>query len=406
MAKKDVGKLDKARATEIEIKIHLDKLEGLNGEFQDLTIKLSNIWNDTEYAEHETDLSDADDRVYTLIESFAITDVNYPEAWNERYQNTREIVNAHIDRMLSEVTLHQESATGLRKLADTTTECRRSLELLEVPVKEWDAIIVNIISNKLDPDPRRRRELSLITDAIPTFEQLSSFIDQRARVPSTIEAGKSKSSKLNQQVTHRAQVAVHHGSTSTSPTCRRSFNSVLTAYAHITLHETANLAVVGNAIVITILFYTTKLNRRQHNQEKKTTNIINNQDVKALATKERQCSQILLPTALIEKETRWVNRGLSGIRGFSFPSKLHHPGPDGAPIALKSDPAWYLRFKVRNPEGQQGVLKAKELTNARSIWIGNVQTLEFSEEIRCMGTNQPLLRNSRLMNLNPYIDAK
>ncbi|GLV34036.1 hypothetical protein CBL_05056 [Carabus blaptoides fortunei] len=121
--------------------------------------------------------------------------------------------------MLSQVTLHQESATGLRKLTDTTTDCRRSLEILEVPGKEWDAIIVNTISKKLDPDSRSRWEFSLITDAIPNFEQLRGFIDQRGRALSRIEAGKSKSFKLNQQVTHRAQVAVHHGSASTSPTC-------------------------------------------------------------------------------------------------------------------------------------------------------------------------------------------
>lgn len=412
-----VGKLDKTKTTEIERKVHLDKLEKLNGEFQDLAIKLSDICDDTEYAEHEIDLSNADERIYSLkvdllsmqgpveapsseqftnsrqtemklpkldmpifsgstqdwlsfrdlfiaivhknitlsgaeklqylklalrgepaqlIQSFAITDLNYQEAWNllnERYQNTREIVNAHIDRMLSQVTLHQESATGLRKLADTTTECRRSLELLEVPVKEWDAIIVNIISKKLDPDSRRHWELSLTTDAIPTFEQLSSFIDQRARALTTIEATRTKSSKPNHQPTHRAQVVVHHGSTSTSLTCEyckkdhtiykcQEFLKVTVADRHAIVKKlqlcfnclrsqhTARDCKSGgcrkcNRKHHTLLHYEVEHKPAQQStqieeQNKFTGHITDSNDVKIFATNEEHFSQVLLPTALIQ----------------------------------------------------------------------------------------------------------
>ena len=99
-----------------------------------------------------------------LLQAMQITDRNYKEAWDilcARYHNKREIVSAILKRLITQPSLQQESATGLRKLIDTTMECTRSLQVLEQPIQHWDAILVYHIADKVDSETRRQWELSL-----------------------------------------------------------------------------------------------------------------------------------------------------------------------------------------------------------------------------------------------------
>ncbi|GFT68470.1 uncharacterized protein TNCV_4585411 [Trichonephila clavipes] len=59
----------------------------------------------------------------TLLQSIQITNDNYKKAWNaltERYENEAEIINAALNKLVLQPILKQESASGLRKLIDTT----------------------------------------------------------------------------------------------------------------------------------------------------------------------------------------------------------------------------------------------------------------------------------------------
>ncbi|GFW28898.1 uncharacterized protein TNCV_202211 [Trichonephila clavipes] len=62
----------------------------------------------------------------TLLQSIQITNDNSKKGWNaltERYENEAEIINAALNKLVSQPVLKQESASGLRKLIDTTQQC-------------------------------------------------------------------------------------------------------------------------------------------------------------------------------------------------------------------------------------------------------------------------------------------
>ncbi|GFR15818.1 uncharacterized protein TNCT_596411 [Trichonephila clavata] len=77
----------------------------------------------------------------TLLQSIQITNYNYQKARNaltERYENEAEIINAALNKLVSQPVLKQESASGLRKIIDTTQQCIDILQILRQPVEHWD----------------------------------------------------------------------------------------------------------------------------------------------------------------------------------------------------------------------------------------------------------------------------
>lgn len=75
---------------------------------------------------------------FTLLQSIQLSDDNYEIAWkilSERFQNETEIVNAALNKLMSQPNLKNESAVGLRKLIDTTQQCIDTLKILKQPVE-------------------------------------------------------------------------------------------------------------------------------------------------------------------------------------------------------------------------------------------------------------------------------
>lgn len=67
-----------------------------------------------------------------------------------------------------------------KSLVDSSREAVRCLEALELPVKEWDAILVFVLTGKLDPETHRQWELSLENPSeLKEFEDLLKFLDSR-----------------------------------------------------------------------------------------------------------------------------------------------------------------------------------------------------------------------------------
>ncbi|GFY49774.1 uncharacterized protein TNIN_476111 [Trichonephila inaurata madagascariensis] len=89
----------------------------------------------------------------TLLQSIQIANDNYQKAWNaltERYENEAEIINAALNKLVSQPVLKQESASGLRKIIDTTQQCIDTLQTLKQPVEYWDTLIIFLLKGKLD----------------------------------------------------------------------------------------------------------------------------------------------------------------------------------------------------------------------------------------------------------------
>ena len=119
-----------------------------------------------------------------LLHAMQISDSNYEKAWSiltDRYENESKITFATLEKLFSQPNLNHESATGLRRLLDTTTMCLDTLQILKQPVDQWDTILIYFLQKKLDSESFRQWMLTHSSRKIQTFNEFREFIDQRAR---------------------------------------------------------------------------------------------------------------------------------------------------------------------------------------------------------------------------------
>lgn len=119
-----------------------------------------------------------------LLRAYNVSDGNYRIAWtalDDRYNNKRLLVNAQFQRLFGQPAISNESAMMLRQLMDTTSECVQALRALELPTDHWDAVIVYIVTQRLDSDSHKHWEISLTENEIPTFASLVTFMEKRCR---------------------------------------------------------------------------------------------------------------------------------------------------------------------------------------------------------------------------------
>ena len=97
-----------------------------------------------------------------IVSSLLVTDTNYDIAkrkLEERYNNKRSIVKAHLAAIHALPAIKKESSVELRKLPESTNEHVQALEALGLPVDQWDAILVYWLLEKLDADDIAKRKL-------------------------------------------------------------------------------------------------------------------------------------------------------------------------------------------------------------------------------------------------------
>lgn len=127
-------------------------------------------------------MDNLDGKPKDLIKSLHITDNNYPEAWKRlcgRYEHKRFIVESHLQSFFSLQPMQLEDSAALKKLIDSSTETIRALQVLGLPVNQWDAILVHVVVSKLDSETHKQWELKLTKDELPTFQQLEEFLEAR-----------------------------------------------------------------------------------------------------------------------------------------------------------------------------------------------------------------------------------
>lgn len=90
----------------------------------------------------------------------------------ERYNNERIIIQSHIRLLIDLPDVTRECAADLRQLIDNSLKHIRALDLLKIPVANWNAILVYIVTNKLDKVTRRDWERSLEKTKIPDLSEL------------------------------------------------------------------------------------------------------------------------------------------------------------------------------------------------------------------------------------------
>ena len=140
------------------------------------------------------------DEAAEIIASLKTTNENYTVAWEllkNRYDNRRFIVESHARSLFEIPRVSREFA--VRNLVDNVQKHVRALKALSQPVDTWDTLLILIVKEKLNTYTREKWEESLKGTDVPRFEDIVSFLEQRAslRVISHFKGKSILKNKLN-----------------------------------------------------------------------------------------------------------------------------------------------------------------------------------------------------------------
>ncbi|KAH1022616.1 hypothetical protein HUJ04_011994 [Dendroctonus ponderosae] len=132
-----------------------------------------------------------------IIKSLEFTSNNYIIAFNaicERYNNPRMLVHNHVKSILDLETSTKESASKLRKINDSLFKHVSALKSLATEAELLDAILIHIVSNKLDPTTFRGWESfkNTLGTHIPSLNQFKEFIKNSANLLESLESKQPK----------------------------------------------------------------------------------------------------------------------------------------------------------------------------------------------------------------------
>lgn len=141
-----------------------------------------------------------------LLSNFSTTEANYEEAWKQlvkRYNNKRYNSNAILRSLFAMRKINTESAGAVKNLLDTTSTCLKSLQNMGIDTSSWDAIIVFFVVSKLDTESMRQWEqhVSMVTDELPTWEQLREYLEHRFRSLEMIDTNVTRPNQPAKPVT-------------------------------------------------------------------------------------------------------------------------------------------------------------------------------------------------------------
>lgn len=120
-----------------------------------------------------------------IIQSISVVDANYDLAWSlleDRYSNKREQVYAHLKRFMSIQNIQHENPNAILSLIDISSECLRSLEILDQKIDSFSSIMLcYTLSQKLDANTKLWWERHLKKDELPNMEAFKEFLKEHAR---------------------------------------------------------------------------------------------------------------------------------------------------------------------------------------------------------------------------------
>lgn len=136
-----------------------------------------------------------------LISNIPVCEKNYELAWKvlrDRYHNKRAITNACLKSLFNQQPIQSASAIKIKSLVDVTRENLQCIETLDIPINEWDPMIVFIIQSKLDKDTLREWETYIKgTKSIPRVSEMFEFLETRFRIlEASDEVQKQSNSKV------------------------------------------------------------------------------------------------------------------------------------------------------------------------------------------------------------------
>ncbi|CAK1581104.1 unnamed protein product [Parnassius mnemosyne] len=133
-----------------------------------------------------------------LLKHIQITENNYNQAWDilkGRYSNKRLIVTSILKWMFNQKKLQSQSASQIKSLLDTTTECLNTLKNLDVITEHWDPLVIYLVVNKLDLESHKEWEEFVskeMNDKLPTLMTLTKFMEMKFRTLELLSPGSTR----------------------------------------------------------------------------------------------------------------------------------------------------------------------------------------------------------------------
>ncbi|XP_063378615.1 uncharacterized protein LOC134665573 isoform X2 [Cydia fagiglandana] len=123
------------------------------------------------------------DEPLDLIKNLPLEDNSYPEALRllkERYDNKVRITQEHVNALLDMPTITRSNVTNLRNFISVVKQHLAALQNLGEPVDKWDAIIICILSKKIDLPTYRAFQLERDKNVSPTVKEFLGYVEKRA----------------------------------------------------------------------------------------------------------------------------------------------------------------------------------------------------------------------------------
>ncbi|XP_022816835.1 uncharacterized protein LOC111349816 [Spodoptera litura] len=158
----------------------------------------------------------------SLLKHVQVTEVNYEESFRmlkARFGNKPIIVNSILKRLFTQRKISVQTASNIKSILDTTTECLNALKNLELTTSSWDPLIIFLVVQKLDPETHREWEEVAYKDnaeELPDWDALKMFLQAKFRTLELVTPPTREKSKGKEYAVHMST------SSTTTPSKQRS----------------------------------------------------------------------------------------------------------------------------------------------------------------------------------------
>ncbi|XP_046397397.1 uncharacterized protein LOC124164213 isoform X3 [Ischnura elegans] len=154
---------------------------------------------------------------FQVLASLNVSAENYKIAWDlltQRYENKRYLISRHVKALFDMTRVERESSFSLRKLLDETNKNIRALTALGQPTHSWNAIILHLVTSKLDAVTYKDWESTLFGNELPDGDALINFLQHRCQILETVDVQRGTKTPLasfnkNKRSSYAAHVSIN-----------------------------------------------------------------------------------------------------------------------------------------------------------------------------------------------------